>query len=79
MDLLVRMVEHHLWLVDQMLARAAHLTDDQLDTSIVLSVEGVDDEPTLRSLLAELVGQIDMWNSALVGSDYDWSGEGARP
>jgi AraC family transcriptional regulator len=75
MDLLVRMVEHHLWLVDQMLSRAAQLTDEQLDVRIELSVEGVDDEPTLRSLLARLVGQVDMWNSALAGRDYDWSAE----
>jgi AraC family transcriptional regulator len=75
MDLLVRMVEHHLWLVDQMLVRAAQLTDPQLDTRIELSVEGVDDEPTLRSLLARLVGQLDMWTSALEGRDYDWSAE----
>jgi AraC family transcriptional regulator len=75
MDLLVRMVEHHLWLVDQMLVRAAQLTDPQLDTRIELSVEGVDDEPTLRSLLARLVGQLDMWTCALEGRDYDWSAE----
>jgi AraC-like DNA-binding protein len=75
MDLLQKMVEHHVWLVGEMLSRAATLTDEQLDEPIVLSVEGVDDDPTLRSLLSRLVGQMDMWNAAIAGHDYDWSVE----
>ncbi|MGH3646903.1 MAG: helix-turn-helix transcriptional regulator [Micromonosporaceae bacterium] len=75
MDLLVKMVEHHVWLVDQMLTRAAALTAEQLDAPIELSVEGVDCEPTLRSLLSRLVGQMDMWTCAIAMRDYDWSVE----
>ena len=75
MDLLLRMVEHHVWLVDQMLTRAAALSDEQLDAPIELSVEGVDDNPTLRSLLSRLVGQMDMWNAAIAGHEYDFAVE----
>jgi len=75
MDLVLKMVEHHVWLVDQMLARAAMLSDEQLDTRIELSVEGVDDDPTLRSLLSRLVGQMDMWNAAIAGREYDFAVE----
>jgi AraC family transcriptional regulator len=42
---------------------------------IELSVEGVDDEPTLRSLLSRLVGQMDMWNAAMEGRVYDFDVE----
>lgn len=75
MDLLIRMVEHHVWLVGQMVTRAASLSAEQLDEPIVISVEGVDDEPTLRSLLSRLVGQMGMWNAALAMRVYDWDVE----
>lgn len=52
MDLLNKMVEHHVWLVGEFVSRAATLTDEQLDVPIEISVEGVDDAPTLRSLLS---------------------------
>ena len=69
MDLVVRMVEHHVWLVEQMLTRAAKLGDEQLDRPIELSVEGVDDDPTLRSLLSRLVAQLEMWSAAIAGRE----------
>lgn len=75
MDLVTRMVEHHVWLTGQMVDRAARLDDAILDKPIVVSVEGVDDDPTLRSLLSRLVGQMGMWNAAMAGRDYDWSVE----
>lgn len=75
MDLLLKMVDHHAWLVGEMLARAATLRDEQLDTRIEISVEGVDDEPTLRSLLSRLVGQMDMWNSVMELRNYDFAVE----
>ncbi|HMG30767.1 MAG TPA: AraC family transcriptional regulator [Jiangellaceae bacterium] len=75
MDLLVRMVEHHVWIVREMLTRATRLRDEQLDAPIEISVEGIDDDPTLRSLLSRLVGQMDMWNSAIAGCDYDFAVE----
>jgi AraC family transcriptional regulator len=73
MDLLLRMVEHHVWLTGQMVERAGRLTDAQLDAPIELSVD--DDPQSLRSLLARLVGQMEMWNCALAARPYDWGVE----
>ena len=73
MDLLTKMVEHHIWLVGEMIERAARLSDAQLDAPIEISVD--DDPQTLRSLLSRLVGQMGMWNAALASRDYDWSVE----
>ena len=78
MDLLSKMVEHRVWLVGEMVSRAATLTDGQLDASIEISVEGVDDDPTLRSLLSRLIGQMGMWNAAIDGRVYDWDVERAE-
>lgn len=75
MDLLVKMVEHHVWLVGEMLTRAQRLPAEQLDAPISLSVDGVDCDPTLRSLLSRLIGQMDMWNHAIALRDYDWAVE----
>ena len=79
MNLLVRMVEHHVWLTGEMVDRASRLSDDVLDKPIVISVEGVDDDPTLRSLLSRLVGQMGMWNAAMASREYDWSVEKHEP
>ncbi len=72
MDLLLKMIEHHVWLIEEMIDRAATLPDETLDAEIEISVEGIDDHPTLRSLLSRLVGQMDMWNCAIAMRDYDW-------
>jgi AraC family transcriptional regulator len=73
MDLLTRMVEHHIWLVGEMIGRAAQLPETELDRPI--DVSGDDDNQTMRSLLSRLVGQMDMWNCAIANRDYDWSVE----
>ena len=75
MNLLRRMVEHNIWLVGEMLARAETLPDQVLDAPIELTVEELDDDPTLRSQLARLVGQMAMWNAAMTGEEYDVAGE----
>ncbi len=72
MDLLVKMVEHHVWLVGEIVARAATLDDEQLDKSIEVSVDDGDDVSSLRSLLSRLIGQMDMWNAALANRAYDF-------
>ena len=46
-----------------------------LDAPIRLSVDGIDREPTLRSLLSRLVGQMDMWNSSVANQPYDFAVE----
>jgi AraC family transcriptional regulator len=71
MDLLTRMVEHHIWLTGEMITRAERLPADQLDRPIELSVD--DDRQTVRSLLSRLIGQMDMWNCAIANRAYDWS------
>jgi AraC family transcriptional regulator len=73
MDLLTRMVEHHVWLTGEMVRLAERLTDEQLDQPIELDVD--DDRQTIRSLLSRLVGQMGMWNAAVATRDYDWSVE----
>jgi AraC family transcriptional regulator len=75
MDLIVRMVEHHVWLLGQMVDRAARLDDEALDKRIELSVEDIDAEQTIRSLLSRLIGQMDMWNNAIHDRPYDWEVE----
>jgi AraC family transcriptional regulator len=73
MQLLTRMVEHHVWLTGEMIRLAERLTDDQLDQVLRLDVD--DDEQSIRSLLSRLVGQMGMWNAAMATRDYDWSVE----
>lgn len=72
MELVNAMVEHHVWLVGEMISHASTLADEQMDASIEISVEGVDDDPTLRTLLSRLVGQMAMWNAAVAGDSYDF-------
>lgn len=73
MNLLVKMVEHHIWLVGEMVDRAAKLDVDTLDKPITLSVEPLDPGATLRRLLSRLVGQMDMWQNVINGRGYDMS------
>jgi AraC-like DNA-binding protein len=78
MELLTKMVEHHVWLVGELVDKAAGLTDDQLDTLVRVSVDNEDGQMTLRSILSRLVGQMDMWLCALDNREYDWSQEQAE-
>jgi len=73
MELLTKMVEHHVWLTGEMVRLAERLTEEQLDATIGLLVD--EDEQTIRSLLSRLIGQMGMWNAAMATRDYDWSVE----
>jgi AraC family transcriptional regulator len=73
-DLVVAMVEHHVWLVDQLVRRAAGLTDDQLDEPLSGPVDGIDGQ-TLRWMLSRLVGQMAMWSAAMDDREYDFAVE----
>jgi AraC family transcriptional regulator len=75
MDLLTKMVEHHVWLTGQIIECAAGLADDQLDERIELNIEDDPAPSTLRRLMSRLVGQMGMWNAALAHRAYDWSVE----
>jgi AraC family transcriptional regulator len=77
MELLMKMVEHHVWLTGEMVRVAGRLDDAQLDQVIELDVD--EDRQTIRSLLSRLVGQMGMWNAALADRDYDWSVEEHEP
>jgi len=79
MELVMTMFDHHVWAVGKMIDLAGGLSDPQLDTPIVLSVEGVDDDPTIRSLLSRLVGQMAMWNASMESRPYDWDVERNEP
>jgi AraC family transcriptional regulator len=75
MDLVIAMVEHHQHVLRELIAAAATLDIDRLDRPIELSVDGVDDDPTIRSLLARLVGQMAMWNASMASVPYDFEAE----
>jgi AraC family transcriptional regulator len=68
MDVLTRMLDHHLWLVGEIVDRAGTVGDTALDEPIELNVEGIDRDPTLRSVTARLVSQLEMWNAAVEGA-----------
>ena len=74
MDLVVEMVEHHVWLVDELVKRAERLSDDQLDEPFVGPVEGIDGE-SLRWSLSRLIGQMGMWCAAMADEEYDFTVE----
>src|SRR6478752_3286624 len=75
MDLMTRMVEHHVWLTGELLERAARLTDEQLDAPIEIPIGTIDDDMTIRSVLGRLVGQLAQWNAAVDQRSYDWDQE----
>ncbi len=62
-DLVLQMVEHHVWLVGQLVDRARLVSDDDLDQA-----SGGD---TLRSALSRLVGQMEQFGAAVHDGDYD--------
>jgi AraC family transcriptional regulator len=73
MDLIVTMTEHHIWHVGQLIERASRLEDAQLDAAIELSIENIDADPTLRSVLSRLVDQMEIWNAAVANRPYDFA------
>lgn len=72
MDLTTRLIEHHIWLVGEMLTRAQRLSAEQLNAPIEVSVEGIDPGASTRDILARLVGQLAMWNATVEGRSYDF-------
>jgi AraC family transcriptional regulator len=73
MDVLVRMVEHHVWLTGEMIDRAARLSTTALDEPIEMSIEGIDERPlTLRRQLDRLVWQLEMWLAAVDDEPFEF-------
>ena len=75
MDLLQKMVDHHVWLVGEMVDKAATLSGEQLDKLVHVSVDNEDGTMTTRSILSRLIGQMDMWMSAIPMREYDFAVE----
>ncbi len=75
MQLMTRMLEHHIWLVGEMLDRAERLDAAALDAPIELPVGTIDDDMTIRSVLGRLVGQLAQWNAVVAQRGYDWDQE----
>jgi AraC family transcriptional regulator len=75
MDLMTRMIEHHVWLTGEMIDRAARLSDEQLDAPIEVPIGTIDDDMTIRSVLGRLVGQLAQWNTAVEQRPYDFAQE----
>jgi AraC family transcriptional regulator len=71
MDLVVRMVEHHVWLIQRLVEHATSLSDEQLDAPLEQVIDGIDGD-SLRWLLSRLIGQMDMWNAAMEDREYDF-------
>ena len=66
------LVDHHVSVIGQLIDRAATLTDDQLDAPLPAPPNGIDADPTIRSVLSRLVGQMQMWNAAMANEPYDF-------
>lgn len=73
MDLIQKMVEHHIWLTGELIECATQLSDEQLDERIVMNIDDDPDPSTLRRIISRLVGQMAMWNATMASQEYDWS------
>lgn len=72
-------LDHHVGVLGDMVELAATLPDEVLDRPITVSVPTIDDDPTIRSLLSRLIGQLQMWGRAMAGEPYDFSLEAHEP
>jgi AraC-like DNA-binding protein len=76
MELLQKLVDHHIKTVGQIIDRLADLPDEVLDRPIELSVEWIDCKPlTLRSAVDRCVVQEEMWMSSLRGGSFPEPGD----
>lgn len=65
MDVTVTMVEHHIWLIGQLIDRSEryeHVLDEPVGSS-----PGLDENSTVGGVLNLLVGQLEMWLDAVDG------------
>ena len=69
-DLVVEMVEHHVWLVGELVDRAHQVFDHDLDLQAERSVTGTDGA-TLRSALTRLVDQMERFHAVVHDGDQD--------
>ena len=74
MDLIVEMVEHHVWLLGRFVELASRVSEEDLDAPMRATVDLTDDE-SLRWAISRLVGQMAMWNAAVADDEYDFGVE----
>jgi hypothetical protein len=65
------MVEHHVWLVGEMIGAAGGLDEAALDRNIEMSVEGFDADLSIRHLLDRLIWQMEMWLAAVDDQPFE--------
>lgn len=70
MDVIQHLVDHHVDSLTAIIEAASGLPDEVLDRTITQSVEGVDDDPTLRGLINGMVTQEEHWLNALRGEPW---------
>ncbi len=70
MDVLTQLVDHHIDSLTAIIETASTLDDAVLDQPITQSVEGIDDDPTLRGLINGMVTQEEHWLNALRGESW---------
>jgi AraC family transcriptional regulator len=70
MDVLQQLVDHHVASLTQIIDRMRKLPDEQLDQPVTVSVETIDGQQTLRSLVGAMVTQEEHWLSALRGGGW---------
>ena len=73
MDITERLIAHDLWLIDQLLGRAASLPAEALDRTLDLGQTNVEEvaDPTLRGLLDRLVFTKETWTAGMTGRPID--------
>ncbi|MFG1672628.1 helix-turn-helix domain-containing protein [Micromonospora sp. NPDC049282] len=70
MNVLQHLVDHHVETLTAIIDRAGGLDERVLDQPVTVSVETIDEEPTLRSLINAMVTQEEHWLSALRGGEW---------
>lgn len=70
MEVLEALVDHHVDSLTGLIDAAEELPEEQVDRSIEMSVEGIDDDMTLRSVLNAMVTQEEHWLAALRGEGW---------
>ncbi|WBC14606.1 helix-turn-helix domain-containing protein [Micromonospora sp. WMMA1998] len=70
MNVLQHLVDHHVETLTAIIDRAGGLDEQVLDRPVTVSVETIDEQPTLRSLINAMVTQEEHWLSALRGGEW---------
>ncbi len=70
MDIVQHLVDHHVDTLTAIIERASTLPDEVVDHPITVSVETIDDHPTLRTVINAMVTQEEHWLSALRGGGW---------